>query len=444
MTYTPPAPQPRRMLGLTDADLLTMLPVQCYEKLTLHAAPRRRQPVLITSDPALVRQALGDDGTTFARSPEVVSAFAPLMGQGLFLASGGEWRRQRAMLDGAFGQLRIRALQEHLHGALRPFVAAATGVADLHAAMNALVLDIICRSIFSTPLPPAEQAELHALFDAFQRAAPETNPIALLAQPRGAPPPAHGDFDATGRDIRGFLARHIDRRLAGAAPAAGAPDLLAAILAARDASGRGFTRQEVIDQVALLFFAGHDTTANALTWALFILAEQPALAAALRAEAAAVAPARAVTVDDLPRLPLTRQVGLEALRLYPSAGFITRTVTQPATLGAYELTPGTLVVTSPWIIHRHPLVWERPDAFDPTRFSREREGTIPPGAFLPFGFGPRSCPGRGLALAEIPFLLAEINRRFRIKLLAPESAMPISRMTLRPREAIGCRLLPLD
>jgi cytochrome P450 len=444
MSYTPPAPEPRRMLGVTDADLLTMLPAQLYEKLTLHAAPRRRQPILITSDPALVRQVLGDDGTTFARSPEVVSAFTPLMGPGLFLSSGGEWRRQRAMLDPALGQLRVRAMQSHLRAALEGFLAGAAGELDLYAAMNALVLDIICRTIFSTPLLAAEQAELHALFDAFQRAAPETNPIALLARPRGAPPPAHDAFDAASQAIRDFLARHVDRRLGGAAPDHEGTDLLAAVLAARDASGAGFSQREVIDQLALLFFAGHDTTAGALTWALFILAERPELATAMRAEAQAVAPGREVTVDDLPRLPLTRQIGLETLRLYPSAGFISRTVARPLTLGGHDLAEGTLVITSPWIIHRHPLVWERPNEFDPARFSREREREIPPGAFLPFGFGPRSCPGRSLALAEIPFLLAGILRRFRLKAANPAAAMPISRLTLRPREPILCRFVALD
>ncbi|MDA0629676.1 cytochrome P450, partial [Acinetobacter baumannii] len=105
----------------------------CYERLTLHGAPRRRQPLLITSDPALVRQVLGDDGTTFARSPEVVSAFAPLMGQGLFLASGAAWRRQRGMLDAALGQLRLRAMQAHLRAALDGFAAAVAREADLYA-----------------------------------------------------------------------------------------------------------------------------------------------------------------------------------------------------------------------------------------------------------------------------------------------------------------------
>ncbi|HEV2602976.1 MAG TPA: cytochrome P450 [Microvirga sp.] len=443
--YTPPAPVPRRMLGLPDGDLLTMLPARCFEELTLHVGARRKQPLLITSNPALVRTVLGDDGSLFARSQEVVSAFGPLMGRGLFLVTGEAWRRQRAMLEPAVGHLRVRAMFPHMRAALERFatraVASAGEPMDLSAEMHGLVLDIICRTIFSAPLTSDEATELRALFDEFQRVAPETNPLALLGRP--ADRQAADDFQKASTSLRRFIAGRLERRLAGKDRYDA--DLLQAIIDARDPqSGIGFTREEIIDQVAVFFFAGHDTSAMALTWALFILAQQEKVACAMREEAVTLAPGRCLEADDVRQLAYTRQVMLEVLRLYPSAGFISRTVQHPVNLDGFDLTAGTLVVTSPWIVHRHPLVWERPEVFWPDRFTRERERAIPAGAFIPFGHGPRACTGRALAMAEIPFLLAELTRRLRLQVLNAEAAMPIARLTLKPKVAIRCSFTALS
>jgi cytochrome P450 len=434
------------MLGLPDGDLLTMLPARCFEELTLHVGPRRRQPLLITSSPAAIRTVLGDDGGVFARSAELVSAFEPLMGRSLFLVAGETWRRQRAMLDPALGHLRARAMYPHIRAALETFVEQALvsdgQPLDLARAMNALVLDIICRTIFSAPPAPDETAELYALFDEFQRVAPESNPLALLG--RVADWQDAEDFRRASAGLRRFIAARLGRRMAGADRIEDGADLLQAIMAARDPQdGTGFTTEQIIDQVALFFFAGHDTSAMALAWALFILSQQPEVARCMRNEAEAVAPGRCVGPDEVPQLALTRQVMLEVLRLYPSAAIISRTVQQPVMVDGFHLTPGTLVVTSPWITHRHPKVWPMPDRFVPERFARERERSILAGAYIPFGHGPRSCTGRALAMAEIPFLLAEILRRLRIEVLNPEEAMPIARLTLKPKVPILCRFTAL-
>jgi cytochrome P450 len=315
---------------------------------------------------------------------------------------------------------------------------------SLPAEMSALALEVIYRAILSVGLGDRDAAEVYRAFSAYQRLVPEAAPLAFAGR-AGMNEGAETSLREATRALRGLIGDLVDRRMAERRGAQSRVDVLQAIIDARHPVDRkGFTRDEMIDQVAVLFLAGHETSANSLTWTLFILSQQEEIAEVLRREANAAASGRWLTFEEVQRLRLTRQVVLESLRLYPPAGFLTRISARSTTLGDHQIEAGSLIVVSPWIIHRHRLLWKDADRFVPDRFSKEKERHIPAGAFVPFGWGPRACTGRALALTEVPFLIAEITRRFRIEVANASAVEPVARLTIQPKDDILCRLRPLS
>ncbi len=215
-------------------------------------------------------------------------------------------------------------------------------------------------------------------------------------------------------------------------------DLLSMLMAARDAdSGETMNDQQLRDEVMTLFVAGHETTANALTWTWYLLAKSPPVARRLRAELDQVLGGRAPTVDDLPKLPYLLQVVQEALRLYPPAWLIGRTPIQDDEIAGYHIPAGSTIMMSQYVTHRHPDFWEQPEGFDPDRFAAH-----PPPAYFPFGGGPRVCIGNNFALIEARLVLATVAQRYRVELVPGHPVEPESMITLRPRYGVQVTLRP--
>ena len=444
--YRPPAPYPKRMLSLGDGDLLSMLPEICFQRSFIKLGTRKR-PIVILSDPAAIKAVLSDDTDAFPKSNLMVKAFEPLLGNGLLISNGNDWRRQRAMLEGAFSQMRVRSVFKQMKTAIDQFFdragRAATDEVSLPAEMSALALEVIYRTILSVGLGDGEAAKIYRAFSTYQHLVPEAAPLALVGR---AETHEHAEdaLREASQTLRGLIGNLVDRRMSERGPDEASADVLQAIITARDpADGGGFTRDEIIDQVAVLFLAGHETSANSLTWALFILSQQDKAAAELRREADAVAPGRYLTYEEVQSFSLAREIFLETLRLYPPAGFLTRIAARRLSLGDHQIEAGSLIVMSPWIIHRHQLLWQSADRFIPDRFSKENERRIPVGAFVPFGWGPRICSGRALALIEVPFFIVEIVRRFRIEVLDLSTVEPAARLTIQPKNDIRCYLRPV-
>ena len=240
---------------------------------------------------------------------------------------------------------------------------------------------------------------------------------------------------AIGERIRDFIAQRITSAVTDS------DDLLQALMASRDpASGEGFDRTELIDQITVLFLAGHETSASALVWCIFLLSQQPELADQIREESEALAPGRSLTQEELNKLVSLRNAFRETLRLYPPSAFMTRVAKSDTIVSGSEIKAGDLVVVSPWLVHRHHKFWQQPEHFDPDRFSAERERDIVPGTYLPFGLGPRVCTGRSLAMIEGPLLVAELLRKFTFTTLQPENVIPSYRLLVRPKTPIRCRV----
>ena len=220
-----------------------------------------------------------------------------------------------------------------------------------------------------------------------------------------------------------------ERRAAPAERGAG----LSLLLHAQHDDGSGLTDQQVRDETLTLILAGHETTANALTWTWYLLAQHPASYTQLQAEVDTVVGGRTPTVTDLPRLPYALQVFKEALRLYPPIYGIFRHVRQPVQLGPYHLQPGTRLGISPSTLHRNPQYFPDPECFDPDRWTPDQEAALPRYAYLPFGAGPHMCIGHHFALLEAHLILATLAQRVTFELVPGQTIVPEPLITLRPK-----------
>jgi cytochrome P450 len=448
--YRPPCPRPMGALpSLVRAlarggDLLSLLPAAAY-RMPIGPLGWSRRSTVVVNAPELTRRLMTDDLDLFPKSDLMVGALEPLIGDSIFVSSGGTWRRQRRMIDPAFSHIRInRAFaamtaavddhEEHLAAAARRGEAV-----SLDLAMSHLAADIITRTVFSTPLADAVARDVFDAFGVFEKSVAEVEIFRLIFDPAWKKVPQKPHVLEACARIRRHLGDLVDERLApGACPRA---DIADALVAARDPeTGRGFGREELIDQLGVFFLAGHETTASALTWCFYVLASRPPVLARLRAEVDAVCGDGPVGFEAAKRLDYARAVFRETLRLYPPITFLPRVALETARVGPRTVRRGALVMIAPWTIHRHRLYWRDPEVFDPDRFSPEREGEVVPGAYLPFGQGPRICAGAAFATVESVLILARLARRFDFEVADPGAVRPAARLTTRPERQITVRV----
>jgi cytochrome P450 len=429
------------MLSLFDGELLSMLPQASYEQ-TVIRLRKGRTPIILISDPAIIRSVLVENSEVFPKSDLMIAALEPLVGNGIIISNGELWRRQRSMLEPAFTQMRVKAIFSHMAKSLQHFFDRLNSIEEnefaLGSELSALALEIICRSILSHGLSDAAAREVYVAFSIYQRLVPQIGPLSLFGYSNL--PVAHEELRAASENLRQLIEALVAVRLSAKAGEEPISDILQSIIDAKHSvDGKAFSFREIVDQVMVFFLAGHETSASALTWALFMLSQQPHLADAVRLEVEAIAPDRPLAYDDVGKLAFTRTIFLEALRLYPPAAFLTRRAEQRTVFGEHEIDVGSLVVISPWLVHRHRTLWTSPESFIPERFSPHREREIQSGSFIPFGLGVRVCPGRVLAMTEGPYLIAEITRRFDLEILNAPDILPVGRLTIRPNTEIKCR-----
>ncbi len=453
--YRPPAPARRseaailaRAVFLRQRDLLNLLPAEAY-RLKMGKVPIGKRRIWIVNDPKLIRRILVEKAEDYPKSDLMVAALKPLVGDGIFISNGHTWKRQRRMIEPSFAHMRLTTAYPQMVGAVDTLIselAAAKGPVELDAAMSRVTADAIYRTIFSEPLA---SSDARGVFDAFQRyqdVVPQVNPKTIISSP------ANGSFDDVPavvnacREIRGVLGRLIDRRLAeeAAGTVRDGDDLAGAVMAARDKeTGTRFDRDELIDQIAVFFLAGHETSASVLAWSFFILSQTPEIAAEIRAEVKEICGDGPIEYAHIARMVYTRAVFKETMRLYPPVSFITRIATKSDEMRDHKVEPGDLVVVSPWLVHRHDKFWKDPEVFRPERFLPENEKKLKADTYLPFGLGPRVCPGGGFAQTEGVLILASLTRRFAFETIAPEKVNPVCRMTVRPDAAIRARVVDL-
>ncbi|WP_395541931.1 cytochrome P450 [Neotabrizicola sp. sgz301269] len=426
-------------LRLFRRDILSAQPARLYRAwMAEFRTPFFRS--YMVNDPALIRLVLNERPGDFPKSDRVGEGLRVLLGQSVFVTNGEVWKRQRRIIDPAFEGGRLRETYPAMLAAAQVAVARMSeGVVEIEEAASHAAADVIFRTLFSIPIEHRLAAEVFAAFRAYQRSQPILNLAAFLPLPRWMPRFHRKATRQAAAQIRLLIEELVAARgeeiAAGTAP----DDLATKIMVTRDpVTGRGFTPAEMVDQVAIFFLAGHETSASALAWALYLLALYPEVQARVAAEVAGLG--AAPEFGDIARLRLTRDVFRETLRLYPPVPMMVREAACPETFRGRAVKPGAQVVLSPWHLQRHERLWSDPDGFDPDRWGREETRASARAAYMPFSAGPRVCTGAGFAMVEGPLLLAVLLRAFRFERIHGDDPVPVAHLTVRARDGIRLRV----
>lgn len=421
-------------------DLLSALPARLY-----HAwMAEFRTPLIhsfVCNDPALVRLILQTRPEDFPKSNRLREGLAPLLGRSVFVTNGAEWAHQRRIIDPAFDGGHLRDIFPAIWSAAEAMVARLhPGEIDIEPEASHAAADVIFRTLFSLPIEHQVAAQVFRAFRAHQDAQPIVNLAALVPLPRWMPRWHNRRTRRTAAEIRGLIEGLVAQRLAAIRAGTAPDDLATKIMTTPDPqTGRCFDQAEMVDQVAIFFLAGHETSASALGWALWLLAANPDWQTRVAEEGRMMQPDFA-TVNSL---KTTRAVFREALRLYPPVPMMVREATRPEIFRNRKVPVGAQLVLSPWHLHRHERLWDRPDDFDPARWDSPAGKGSARKAYIPFSAGQRVCPGAGFAMLEGVVMLAMICAQFR---LSPGGAapVPVARLTVRGRDGILIRLQPRE
>ena len=436
-TVVPP-PKPLGTLETWRAarrNLLEVIPAQAYHDAQVWGeSPLRWRMVC---EPDAIEQVLKAQEPDFPKSEATLRLLRPTQGNSLFTAEGAEWRWQRRAVTPVFQPRNLRALSPVMTAAAEAtagrLAGKAGGVAEVHGEMVAATFDIIC----DTALSGRERLDRRRVSDAVTRFIETVGRVSLLdvlGVPGWVPRPNRLSRTDARRMDRMVDAVIAARRKRGPMPEA---DMLDLMLGAEDPeTGRRHTPAEVRNNLLAFLIAGHETTALALSWSLYLCAFDPLVQARAAEEAQAVLGDRAATAEDCARLPYIRQVLEEAMRLYPPAGLLSRGARRADVLLGRTLEPGETVMVPIWAVHRHRALWDDPDAFDPDRFAPEAARRRHRYAYLPFGAGPRVCIGMGFAMMEATIILATLLARLRFTTLPSHRPTPRMLVTVRAEPGI--------
>jgi cytochrome P450 len=386
----------------------------------------------ILNTPDAIRHVLVDNYESYRRTPAAIRVLRPVLGEGLLMSEGQAWKHQRRTLAPAFTPRAVAPLVPHMLAATDETIAklqAAIGKpVDLREAMQRMTLEIAGRTMFSFGMDRHGPALRDFVMEYGERLA---RPHVLdLLLPLGWPSPqdfARARFRKRWTHFIGTLM--AERHAAGKKEGAPPQDLFDLMGAARDPeTGDAFSDQQLGDQVATMILAGHETTATALFWSLYLLALDPATQEELAAEVEGVTVSGA---SDVEQLKFTRAVVDETMRLYPPVFLIARAAAAPDNIAGIQISKHDVILIAPWLLHRHEKLWRDPNAFMPSRFM---PGSQPPDrfAYLPFGVGARVCIGAHFALVEATLALARIIGAFRVTLVDNEPVIPVGVVTTQP------------
>jgi len=394
--------------------------------------------IVVANSPEHVRHVMLDNADNYVRSTLSRRLLEPGLGQGLLTTHGATWRRQRRTMAPAFAAKRIAAFAPAMVDAAERLAddwsrVPPTASIDVAEAMSGLTLAIISEAMFSVRVDP-EIALIGQAVSTYQAAIRPSIPD-LLGFPEWFPRPAVARARKIFAESDRVIRRLIDERRRDGGP----DDLLAMLLAVPEDDAPASTK-EIRDQVATIFTAGHETTANTLAWTFYLLSQHPADLVRLEDELDRVTGDRPVAAEDVPNLPFTRMVIEESMRLYPPAHTISRQALAPDRIGDIALKKGSSVLIVPWLLHRHRKLWDRPDEFRPERFTPDQVAARPRFAYLPFGAGPHICIGAAFAMTEAILCLATLAKRFRLTMVPGATVEPVGLITLRPRHGLPMRI----
>lgn len=387
--------------------------------------------------PEGVKRVLQDNYHNYVKG-DLFEKFSPLIGHGLFVSDGPLWLRQRRLMQPAFHRQQIAIFGQIMTGSALQMLerwetAAHTGQPlEVFSEMTGLTMQVVTQALFSAQLPGTRQALSRAittLLDhvAFTFEVPFYPPVQV-------PLPRNLRLRRALQELDRLVYAIIRERREHPVETG---DLLSMLMEARDEdTGAGMTEKQLRDEVLTLFLAGHETTANTLTWTFYLLSQQPAVVRQLHAELDQVLGGRVPTPADYPSLAYTRMVIEESMRLYPPAWITNRTALVDDEICGYHIPAGAYVAVSPYVTQRDPALWPDPERFDPQRFAPERGAERPRFAYFPFGGGPHQCIGQGFAQLEAALVLATVAQRYHLELVPDHPVEVHASVTLRPRRGL--------
>jgi cytochrome P450 len=403
---------------------------------------RTRLPLQLyfIADPVCIEEVLVKKAESF-RKDRTSRLLSRVVGNGLLVNEGDSWRRQRRLLQPAFHQ---RQLQSYAAVMVRAIEQACTTwqagqVRNVHEDMMGVTMRIVAETLFGTDVS-ADAGHIGRIISELMEDFSRLVGLAARFQPPAwVPTPANRRFRASSRKVDRVILGIIEARRRDQS-AADKDDLLSLLIRARDEDGGVMTDAQVRDEAVTLFLAGHETTALALTYSLYLLATHPECQARLSDELDRVLGGRTPELRDLENLKYTDAVVLESMRLYPPAWAVARQALTDVEIGGYRFPRGAEFVMSPWVLHRDPRNFHDPEAFVPERWENDLARALPRFAYFPFGGGPRVCIGNRFAMMEAKLVLAAALQRFRFE-STPETRLTLMpSVTLRPRGPVRLRL----
>jgi len=395
-------------------------------------------PICQLTHPDHIEHVLVKNAANFHKSRDY-GALKFFLGNGLLTNEGASWQAQRQLVQPAFRHENIAAYAEIMaDSAVTHLSRWQDGEKrDLHHEMGELALDIVAKALFGAKVGHVAETigvEVGAVMERFFSQA-----ALHFLLPDKFPIPKTLRLMRSKKRLDEIVLSIIHERRESRTPA---NDLLQRLLDARDERGARMSNEQLREEVMTLFIAGHETTANALTWTWYLLSQNPDIEKKLATELDAVLAGRAPALSDLPRLPYTEMVLKESMRLYPPAWGVGRRALEDFEVGGYRIPAGTNVFIMQWVTHRDARFFPEPERFDPERWRDDpvRKGRIPRFAYFPFGGGPRVCIGAGFAMMEATLLLATIAQRYRFTLAPDAVVAPFFSITLRPRYGLPMQL----
>ena len=444
--HLPPGPTPRELLPRItkiQKDALGFLLELSgkYGDLSYFAAGS--QPVYILSHPDGVRHILQDQNRRYTKNTIQYNSLSTITGRGLLTSDGPFWLRQRRLIQPAFSRQRLLALDQIVVPATRDMLgrwreAAGQGRSvDVDGEMMRLTLEVVGKALFSIDLRRDAGRLTGAVLTALDHIVYRARNV--IVPPGWVPTPRNVRF----RKALQFLDQAVytmisERRCSGLL----GDDLLGMLLQARDEqTGQPMEDSQVRDEIMTMLIAGHETVASALTWTWYLLAQNPFEQQRLCVEVSRVLGGREPCAGDLPALQYTGQIFSEALRLYPPAWVISRRAAEEDELLGYPVPVGSLIIISPYVVHRREDFWELAVEFRPARFDPQQDAQRHRFAYIPFGGGPRLCVGSNFAAVEAQLILAMVAQKCRLELLPGTRVQVDALVTLRPQH--GMPMLPI-
>lgn len=388
--------------------------------------------------PGAAHRVLVENAKAYHKSPNY-QGLKIMLGQGLLTSEGDFWRRQRRLAQPAFHRDKIASFVETMASCTKDMLdrweLEQPGTLDVHDEMMRLTLRIVGRTLLSADLEADAKQFGEALNVAIQWANQYVESIVRI--PPSIPTPKNLRFRRAQRLIESVVMRVVDERRRSGEDKA---DLLSMLMGSRDeATGEAMSDRQLKDELLTLTLAGHETTANALSFTFDLLSRHPDVLRTLRAEVSSVLGGRSPTLEDLGRMPYTKAVIEESLRLYPPAWVFERIALEDDEVLGFPIPKGSIVAVAPWVIHRNPALWPNPEGFDPERFSRP-EPNRHKLAYIPFGAGPRTCIGNVFALTEMQVILPIIVQRVSLDLVPGSEIALDPSVTLRPKHGLPMTL----